>query len=77
MAGHSLDEAHILAFLKARLAPYKLPRKILLFTESDLSFTGTQKVQAGKLIEQALVRLRSEAVSIEGVNYGAYLVPPA
>lgn len=77
MAGHSLDEAHILAFLKARLAPYKLPRKILLFTESDLSFTGTQKVQAGKLIEQALIRLRSEAVSIEGVNYGAYLVPPA
>lgn len=74
MQGHSLDEGQILAFLKAKLAAYKLPRKILLFTESDLSFTGTQKVQAGKLVEKALARLRNEAVSIDGVNYGEYLV---
>lgn len=74
MQGHSLDEEQILAFLKRKLAVYKLPRKILLFEESDLSFTGTQKVQAGKLIEQALSRLRNEAVVIDGVNYRDYLV---
>jgi len=74
MQGQALDEAEILAFLKKRLAAYKLPRKILLFEESDLSFTGTQKVQAGKLVERALSRLRTEAVIIEGVNYGQYLV---
>jgi fatty-acyl-CoA synthase len=74
MQGHALDEEQILAFLKKKLATYKLPRKILLFAESDLSFTGTQKVQAGKLIELALARLRAEAVIIDGVNYGEYLV---
>lgn len=74
MQGHALDEEQILAFLRKRLAAYKLPRKILLFTESDLSFTGTQKVQAGKLIEQAMARLRRDAVTIDGVDYGEYLV---
>jgi fatty-acyl-CoA synthase len=74
MQGQSLDEVQIQAFLKAKLAAYKLPRKILLFTENDLSFTGTQKVQASKLIEKAMARLRNEAVTIDGVNYGEYLV---
>jgi acyl-CoA synthetase (AMP-forming)/AMP-acid ligase II len=74
MQGQALDEQQIFAFLKNKLAAYKLPRKILLFSESDLSFTGTQKIQTGKLIEQALQRLRDEAVIIDGVNYGEYLV---
>ena len=72
--GHSLKEEDILAFLRQRLAAYKLPRKILLFEESDLSFTGTQKIQSGKLIERALAQLRAESVVIDGVNYGDYLV---
>lgn len=74
MQGQALDEGQILAFLKAKLAAYKLPRKILLFTESDLSFTGSQKVQASKLVEKAMTRLRNEAVTIDGVNYAEYLV---
>lgn len=74
MEGHTLDETAILASLKKRLAAYKLPRKILLFEESDLNFTGNQKIQSGKLIEQALTRLRDEAIEIDGVNYGDYLV---
>ncbi len=41
MQGHALEEEDILAFLREKLAAYKLPRKILLFAESDLSFTGT------------------------------------
>jgi fatty-acyl-CoA synthase len=74
MQGQALDEQQIFAFLKNKLAAYKLPRKILMFSESDLSFTGTQKIQSGKLIEQALQRLRDEAVIIDGVNYGEFLV---
>jgi fatty-acyl-CoA synthase len=74
MQGHTLVEAEILAFLKKKLAAYKLPRKILLFSESDLSFTGNQKIQSGKLIAQALARLRDDAVVIDGVDYSRYLV---
>ena len=72
--GRTLKEEAILAFLRQKLAVYKLPRKILLFVESDLSFTGTQKIQTGKLIERALARLRAESVVIAGVNYGDYLL---
>ncbi len=74
MQGHTLKEGDIMAFLRERLAAYKMPKKILLFAESDLSFTGNQKIQTTKLIEQVLTRLRDEAIEIEGVNYGDYLV---
>ncbi len=74
MQGHLLKEEDILAYLREKLASYKLPRKILLFAECDLSFTGNQKIQSGKLIERALAILRDDAVIIDGVNYGDYLV---
>jgi fatty-acyl-CoA synthase len=69
-----LQEKDILTLLREKLASYKLPRKILLFTENDLSFTGNQKIQSSKLIEKALARLRDEAIEIDGVNYGDYLI---
>ncbi len=72
--GHTLQEKDILALLREKLASYKLPRKILLFNENDLSFTGNQKIQSSKLIEQGLARLRDEAIEIDGVNYRDYLV---
>jgi acyl-CoA synthetase (AMP-forming)/AMP-acid ligase II len=71
--GETLEPERIVDFLKQRLAAYKIPRKILLFAESDLNFTGTQKIQTGKLIERALARLRVERAVIEGINYGSYL----
>jgi len=74
MEGQQLEETAILASLRRKLAVYKIPKKILLFAESDLSFTGNQKIQGDKLIRQALARLRDEAIEIEGVNYGDYLV---
>jgi len=73
MQGETLLADEILAFLAEKLATYKLPRKILLFTESDLQFTGTQKIQTAKLIERAMARLRDEGVVIAGVNYADYL----
>jgi len=72
--GYVLKEEDVMAFLRERLAVYKLPRKILLFEESDLSFTGNQKIQSSKLIVQALARLRDNAIEVDGVNYGDYLV---
>ena len=72
--GCELQEDKIHAFLKAKLSAYKLPRKILLFSESDLSFTGNQKIQTNKLFDKALARLRDEALEIDGVNYGEHLV---
>jgi len=74
MQGHVLKEEDIMAFLREKLAAYKLPRKILLFGESDLSFTGNQKIQSSKLIAQALAQLRNNAIEIDGVNYRDYLV---
>jgi fatty-acyl-CoA synthase len=74
MQDKTLDEAGILAFLKERLAAYKLPKKILLFSESDLSFTGNQKIHTAQLIEKALARMRDGSVTIDGVNYRDYLV---
>ena len=74
MKGCELEEEQIQAFLKERLAAYKLPRKILVFSESALTFTGNQKIQSDKLIDKARARLRDEALEIDGVNYGEYLV---
>jgi len=73
MQGETLLADEILSFLAEKLATYKLPRKILLFTESDLQFTGTQKIQTAKLVERAMARLRDEGVVIAGVNYADYL----
>ena len=72
--GHELAEAAILDFLKQKLAVYKIPKKVLLFSEKDLSFTGNQKIQTPKLVEKALKRLREDAIEIDGVNYGDYLI---
>jgi fatty-acyl-CoA synthase len=72
--GTTLDEAAILAFLKKKLAAYKLPKKVVMFTEADLDFTGNQKIQVNKLVDKALARLRDEAAIIEGVDYGAFLL---
>ncbi|MGI9590837.1 MAG: class I adenylate-forming enzyme family protein [Myxococcota bacterium] len=67
--GAELDEGEIRDFLRTRLAAYKLPRKVLVFAASDLSYTGNQKVQVGPLREAALARLQAEQVEIDGHRY--------
>ena len=67
--GASVDEEELRAFLKTRLAAYKLPRKILAFRADELSYTGNQKVQVGPLREAALARLESDEVEIDGHRY--------
>ncbi|MGE3692849.1 MAG: class I adenylate-forming enzyme family protein [Novosphingobium sp.] len=43
--GSELSEAEVIAFLKARLAAYKVPRKVLFIEQGDLDFTDTAKIK--------------------------------
>jgi acyl-CoA synthetase (AMP-forming)/AMP-acid ligase II len=64
-------EDEIREYLRGRLAAYKIPRVVLNFRESELSFTGNQKVQVGRLREAALERLQRDGVTIGGFRYAA------
>ena len=55
--------------LRARLAAYKVPRRVLFFRPEELRYTGNQKIQVGPLREQALARLRAEGAVMEGHTY--------
>ena len=60
----------IRAFLRESLAPYKVPRRVLLFSPEELSYTGNQKIQLGPLRDAALARLAAEQAEIAGHRYG-------
>jgi fatty-acyl-CoA synthase len=59
--GASIDEAAVQNFLKARLASYKVPRRVIFFREDELSLTGTAKIKSAALRELVAKRLREEA----------------
>jgi acyl-CoA synthetase (AMP-forming)/AMP-acid ligase II len=64
------DEAAIQAFVRERLAPYKVPRRVLVMDERDFSYTANQKIQVTLLREAALRRLHAEHAEIAGHRYG-------
>ena len=43
--GSELSEAQVIAYLKERLAAYKVPRKVLFIEPGDLDFTDTAKIK--------------------------------
>jgi fatty-acyl-CoA synthase len=53
----SLGPADVVDWLRPRVASYKLPRAVLFFEESELSYTVSQKVQRAALREAALERI--------------------
>ncbi len=55
--GAGINESELTDFLKTRLASYKVPRHILVFSEQDYPLTGNEKVKAGELKELAAKRL--------------------
>lgn len=55
--GAALNTDELAAFLKTRLASFKVPRHILLFSEEDYPLTGNEKVKAGELKTLAAQRL--------------------
>jgi acyl-CoA synthetase (AMP-forming)/AMP-acid ligase II len=52
-----LEEAGMRDYLKARLASYKVPRRLLLFSEEEIAKTGSDKIKADALVRQAAERL--------------------
>jgi acyl-CoA synthetase (AMP-forming)/AMP-acid ligase II len=52
-----LTSEDVLAWLRPQLASYKLPRAVLFFDESDLTFTLSQKVERTSLREAAAKQL--------------------
>ena len=60
-AGAALSEPQIRDVLKARLASYKVPRRVLFVDEADLSLTGSSKVKSSAVRELAAKRLTAEA----------------
>ena len=57
------------AWLRKRLAVYKVPRRVLFFGAGELSYTANQKIQMGPLREAALARLEAEGAEIDGYRY--------
>ena len=55
--GVILDTEQLLAFLRQRLASYKVPRQVLFFREDEVALTGNAKIKAGELRELATQRL--------------------
>ena len=52
-----LEPKQLLAFLRQRLASYKVPRHVLFFGEDEVALTGNAKIKAGELRELAAKRL--------------------
>jgi len=52
-----LDTEQLLAFLRQRLASYKVPRHVLFFGQNEVALTGNAKIKAGELRELAAKRL--------------------
>ena len=61
------------AWLRERLAAYKVPKRVLFFRADELSYTANQKVQVAPLVELAQGRLDAEGAEIDGYRYGAPL----
>jgi acyl-CoA synthetase (AMP-forming)/AMP-acid ligase II len=58
--GAPLDEDAIRAFAKAQLASYKVPRRVLFFSEDDLSLTGSAKIKTADLKALVVKQLATE-----------------
>jgi fatty-acyl-CoA synthase len=56
-AGTTPDEASVQTFAKQTLASYKVPRRVLFFTDAELPMTGSNKIQRGQLKELVQKRL--------------------
>ncbi len=68
-AASAPTEEEIRGFLRARLASYKVPRRVLFFGSGEVTMTGSQKIQAAPLRAAALARLRAEGAVIDGEAY--------
>jgi fatty-acyl-CoA synthase len=59
--GATVKEEELICYLKERLASFKVPRKVLVFSEQEYPLTGNEKVKAGDLKKLACQRLGIDA----------------
>ncbi|WP_182912015.1 class I adenylate-forming enzyme family protein [Sphingomonas cavernae] len=59
--GADIDEAALTAHLKEKLASFKVPRRILFFSEEEFALTGNEKARAADIRNIAGARLTSSA----------------
>ncbi len=55
--GAVLSESAIKAFVKVEVASFKVPRRVLFFTDDDYAITGNEKVKSALVRELAAARL--------------------
>lgn len=55
--GAALEAEAVRAFLRERLASYKVPRRVLFFREDEIELTGSAKIKSGELRQLAARRL--------------------
>ncbi|GAB3102176.1 acyl--CoA ligase [Aestuariicella hydrocarbonica] len=58
--GKELDEAGLRAFAKQSLASYKIPRRVLFFSEEELPMTGSNKIRRPELKKLVVERMAAE-----------------
>jgi fatty-acyl-CoA synthase len=68
-AGAAPDAEGLRAWLRERLAAYKVPKRVLFFAADEVSYTGNQKVQVEPLKAAALARLVAEGAEIDGFRF--------
>ncbi|MGI5329548.1 class I adenylate-forming enzyme family protein [Actinomadura nitritigenes] len=56
--GRSLEAREIRAYLRERLASYKVPRHVLFFRQDEIVLTGTAKIKSSDLRKLAAARLQ-------------------
>ena len=66
----SLAPVAIQAYLKERVASYKVPRFVVAIAPGEVEYTGTQKVQQEPLRALALAALDDVGFSVAGHTYG-------
>lgn len=59
--GTTLDEGEIRIFARERLAAFKVPRTIFMFSEQEIAVTGSEKIKVGELRELVLKRMAEGA----------------
>jgi acyl-CoA synthetase (AMP-forming)/AMP-acid ligase II len=59
-AGHPVRGEDVIAFLKARLASYKVPRKVIFVSDEDLGLTGTAKIKPAEARALAARKMAEE-----------------
>ncbi|HEX6475942.1 MAG TPA: fatty acid--CoA ligase family protein, partial [Acidimicrobiales bacterium] len=61
--GTHVTEADVQEFLRGRIASYKIPRRVLFFSEAELVQTGNAKIKTASLRSLAIARLAAETTS--------------